>query len=152
MRIKIREAYDGDLPQIVEIERLSFDNAWSRDSFMRELSLPFSRITVAVTNNGPTEAIVGYLCRWLVADECHILNVAVRPMARRAGIGERLMEHAIDEAKREKARFVTLEVRRSNVGARSLYRKLSFEERRLRRNYYGSGDDAIVMELRLNRR
>jgi [ribosomal protein S18]-alanine N-acetyltransferase len=151
MRIKIREAYDGDLPQIVEIERLSFDNAWSRDSFMRELSLPFSRITVAVTNNGPTEAIVGYLCRWLVADECHILNVAVRPMARRAGIGERLMEHAIDEAKREKARFVTLEVRRSNVGARSLYRKLSFEERRLRRNYYGSGDDAIVMELRLNR-
>jgi [ribosomal protein S18]-alanine N-acetyltransferase len=152
MRIKIRDASNGDLPQIVDIERLSFDNPWSRDSFRRELSLPFSRTTVAVTSNGSTEAVLGYLCRWLVADECHILNVAVRPIARRTGVGERLMEHAIGEAKREKARFVTLEVRRSNVAARSLYRKLSFEERRLRRNYYGSGDDAIVMELRLNRR
>jgi len=44
---------------------------------------------------------------------------------------------------------VTLEVRRSNVAARSLYRKLSFEERRLRSNYYGPGEDAIVMELPL---
>jgi len=152
MRIKIRDASNGDLPQIVEIERLSFDNPWSRDSFQRELSLPFSRTTVAVTSNGSTEAIIGYLCRWFVADECHILNVAVRPVARRAGVGARLMEHAIGEAKRGKARFVTLEVRRSNFAARSLYRKLSFEERRLRKNYYGSGDDAIVMELRLDRR
>jgi len=152
MRIKIRDASNRDVPQITEIERLSFDNPWSRDSFLRELSLPFSRTTVAVTTNGATEAIAGYLCRWLVADECHILNVAVHPAARRAGIGDRLMADAIGEAKREKARFVTLEVRRSNLAARRLYRKLSFEERRLRRNYYGSGEDAIVMELRLDRR
>jgi [ribosomal protein S18]-alanine N-acetyltransferase len=152
MRLKIRDASNRDLPQVVEIERLSFDNPWSRDSFVRELSLPFSRTTVAVTANSTLEAIVGYLCRWLVADECHILNVAVRPEARRAGVGARLMEEAIAEAKRERARFVTLEVRRSNVAARSLYRKLFFEERRLRKNYYGSGEDAIVMELRLDRR
>jgi [ribosomal protein S18]-alanine N-acetyltransferase len=152
MRIKIRDASNRDLPQIVEIERLSFDNPWTRDSFLRELSLPFSRTLVAVMKTGETETAVGYLCRWLVADECHILNVAVHPTARREGIGARLMEDVIGEAKREKARFVTLEVRRSNVAARSLYRKLSFEERRLRRNYYGSGEDAIVMELRLDRR
>jgi ribosomal-protein-alanine N-acetyltransferase len=152
MRIKIRDALNRDLPQIVEIERLSFDNPWSRDSFLRELSLPFSRTTVAITSNGAIESIAGYLCRWLVADECHVLNVAVHPTARRAGIGGRLMEDAISDAKRERARFVTLEVRRSNVAARSLYRKLSFEERRLRKNYYGSGEDAIVMELRIDRR
>lgn len=152
MRIKIRDASNRDLPQIVEIERLSFDNPWTRDSFLRELSLPFSRTIVAIMTNGTTEAVAGYLCRWLVADECHVLNVAVHPAARRGGIGGRLMEDAISDAKREKARFVTLEVRRSNVAARSLYRKLSFEERRLRKNYYGSGEDAIVMELRLDRR
>jgi ribosomal-protein-alanine N-acetyltransferase len=151
MRVNIRKASENDLAEIVEIERLSFENPWSRDSFVRELSLPFSRTSVATRANGVTETILGYLCRWLVADECHILNVAVRPLARRCGIGERLMRHAICEAKHEKARFVTLEVRRSNLAARSLYRKLSFEERRLRRNYYGSGDDAIVMELRLDR-
>jgi ribosomal-protein-alanine N-acetyltransferase len=151
MTVKIREASADDLSEIVEIERLSFENPWSRESFVRELALPFSRTCVATKTNGSSETVVGYLCRWLVADECHILNVAVRPFARRCGIGERLMRHAICEAKREKARFVTLEVRRSNLAARSLYRKLSFEERRLRRNYYGSGDDAIVMELRLDR-
>jgi [ribosomal protein S18]-alanine N-acetyltransferase len=151
MRIRIREASNRDLPQIVEIERLSFDSPWSRDSFLRELSLPFSRTTIAVTANDAPEAVMGYLCRWLVADECHILNVAVHPTARRTGIGARLMEDAIAEAKREKAHLVTLEVRRSNVPARSLYRKLGFEDRRLRKNYYGVGEDAIVMELLLVR-
>jgi ribosomal-protein-alanine N-acetyltransferase len=151
MRIRIRDAAGRDLPHIVEIERLSFDNPWSRDSFLRELSLPFSRTTVAVTIDGSKEVITGYLCRWLVADECHILNVAVHPAVRRAGIGAHLMDDAIGEAKREKARLVTLEVRRTNVAARSLYRKLGFEERRLRKNYYGSGEDAIVMEFRVDR-
>jgi len=152
MRIKIRDASSRDLPQIIEIERLAFDHPWSRDSFLRELSLPFSRTVVAITINGTTEAITGYLCRWLVADECHILNVAVHPNTRRTGVGVRLMDDTIAEAKREKARLITLEVRRSNLAARSLYRKLHFEERRLRKNYYGSGEDAIVMELRLDRR
>jgi ribosomal-protein-alanine N-acetyltransferase len=45
---------------------------------------------------------------------------------------------------------VTLEVRRSNLAARQLYRKFEFEERRLRRHYYGPGEDAIIMELRLD--
>jgi ribosomal-protein-alanine N-acetyltransferase len=58
-----------------------------------------------------------------------------------------LMVEALDEAKAKNARFVTLEVRRSNVAARSLYRKLRFQEQRLRMNYYGPGEDAIVMEL-----
>jgi ribosomal-protein-alanine N-acetyltransferase len=93
--------------------------------------------------------LAGFLCRWLVADECHILNVAVHPELRRGGIAMALMAEAIDEAKAKNIRLVTLEVRRSNVAARSLYRKLNFEERRLRTNYYGPGEDAIVMELRL---
>jgi ribosomal-protein-alanine N-acetyltransferase len=152
MRIKIRDATRRDLPQIIEIERLAFDHPWSRDSFLRELALPFSRTIVATANSGSAEVITGYLCRWLVADECHILNVAVHPGLRRNGVGVGLMDDAIAEAKREKAHLVTLEVRRSNLAARSLYRKLHFEERRLRKNYYGSGEDAIVMELRLERR
>jgi len=148
MRVKIRDATKRDLPQIMEIERLAFDHPWSLDSFIRELSLPFSRIFVASQGSGPNETLIGYLCRWLVADECHILNVAVHPEARRQGVGERLMADAISEAKAKKAHLITLEVRRSNVSARGLYRKLKFTERRLRRNYYGAGEDAIVMELR----
>ena len=63
-----------------------------------------------------------------------------------------LMAEAISEAKTEKyPTRVTLKVRRSNLTTtRSLYRKLNFEERRLRTNYYGPGEDAIVMELHLD--
>jgi [ribosomal protein S18]-alanine N-acetyltransferase len=151
MRLKIRDASNRELPQILVIERLGFDHPWTRDSFLRELSLPFSRTIVAMVANGASEHVAGYLCRWLVADECHILNIAVHPDQRRKGIGERLMDDAVAEARRENARLVTLEVRRSNLAARSLYRKLGFEERRLRKNYYGAGEDAIVMELKLGR-
>ena len=146
--VKIRAAKARDLRGIIEIERLAFDSPWSLDSFERELSLPFSRLIVAEKDAGAPRRLVGFLCRWLVADECHILNVAVHPEMRRAGIANQLMNDALAEARTRNAKVVTLEVRRSNVAARSLYRKLGFEEQRLRRNYYGAGEDAIVMELK----
>jgi ribosomal-protein-alanine N-acetyltransferase len=84
-----------------------------------------------------------------VADECHILNIAVHPEFRRRGVGHFLLTSTIAEAMSKQASCVTLEVRRANLAARQLYRKLEFEERRLRKHYYGPGEDAIVMELQL---
>jgi [ribosomal protein S18]-alanine N-acetyltransferase len=149
MRLKIREATRRDLPRIMQIERSAFDQPWTIDSFVREFSLPFSRTIIASVSGNKGEMIAGYLCRWLVIDECHILNVAVDPLARQKGIGTRLMSDAVAEAKAREATVITLEVRRSNLPARGLYRKFEFQERRLRRNYYGPGEDAIVMELPL---
>src|SRR2546423_15674733 len=98
MRIKIRDASSRDLPQILAIERLSFDHPWSRDSFMRELALPFSRTIVAANHDAHKEALSGYLCRWLVADECHILNVAVHPEIPRTHAAVLLVDDSIAEA------------------------------------------------------
>ncbi|MGB3550563.1 MAG: ribosomal protein S18-alanine N-acetyltransferase [Candidatus Binatus sp.] len=156
MAIHIRDATDRDLPGIIEIERLAFPAPWTMASFQRELTLPFSRIMVAIPaasdehgrdDNGK---IAGFLCRWLIADECHVLNIAVHPESRRLGIGTVLLTEAIAEARSMGASVVTLEVRRSNLPARQLYRKFDFEERRLRRHYYGPGEDAIIMELQLS--
>lgn len=145
MAIHIRNATGRDLPRILEIERLAFPSPWTLASFQRELTLPFSRIVVALPAD--SQLIAGFLCRWLIADECHVLNVAVHPESRRLGIGTVLMSEAISEAQSTGAGVVTLEVRRSNLPARQLYRKFEFEERRLRRHYYGPGEDAIIMEL-----
>jgi len=150
MAIHIRDATVRDLPRILEIERLAFPSPWSLASFERELTLPFSRVMVATPQTGSSNdgsSIVGFLCRWLIADECHILNIAVHPDSRRLGIGTVLIAEAVNEAKSTGAGVVTLEVRRSNLPARQLYRKFEFEERRLRRHYYGPGEDAIIMEL-----
>ena len=148
MAIHIRDATVRDLPRIIEIERLAFPAPWTLASFQRELTLPFSRIMVALPAD--SNLIVGFLCRWLIADECHVLNIAVHPDSRRLGIGAVMLREAISEAKSTGANVVTLEVRRSNLPARQLYRKFEFEERRLRRHYYGPGEDAIIMELRLD--
>jgi ribosomal-protein-alanine N-acetyltransferase len=142
--LNVREGVISDLPRIMTIEEIAFEHPWSRESFMREFALPFSKTWVATPKG--SSSIAGYLCRWLVTDECHILNVAVDPDFRCAGIGTILMGEAIAEASMKKAAMITLEVRRSNLAARSLYRKLKFEERRLRKNYYGIGEDAIIME------
>lgn len=150
--LRLRRATSRDLRRILEIERLAFTQPWSLESFKRELMLPFSRTMVAIEGEAETEAIAGFLCLWLVADECHILNVAVHPNYRRRGVAETMMAHAISEAKANNVRLVTLEVRRSNLSARGLYRKLNFEERRLRKSYYGPGEDAIVMELQMESR
>jgi [ribosomal protein S18]-alanine N-acetyltransferase len=145
MAIHIRDATARDLPRIMEIERLAFPAPWTLASFQRELTLPFSRIMVAIPAD--SSSIAGFLCRWLIADECHILNIAVHPDSRRLGIGAVLISETVNEAKSTGAGVVTLEVRRSNLPARQLYRKFEFEERRLRRHYYGPGEDAIIMEL-----
>jgi ribosomal-protein-alanine N-acetyltransferase len=155
MAIQIRDANRSDLPRILEIERLAFPSPWTLASFERELTLPFSRVMVAIPyDDGPApsdgDQIVGFLCRWLIADECHVLNIAVHPDSRRLGIGGVLITEAISEARTNGAGVVTLEVRRTNLPARQLYRKFDFEERRLRRHYYGPGEDAIIMELRFD--
>jgi ribosomal-protein-alanine N-acetyltransferase len=150
MAIHIRDATGRDLPRILEIERLAFPAPWTLASFERELTLPFSRIMLAIPETRGADSIAGFLCRWLIADECHILNIAVHPESRRLGIGSVLMTESINEAKLTGTNVITLEVRRSNLAARQLYRKFEFEERRLRRHYYGPGEDAIIMELRFD--
>jgi ribosomal-protein-alanine N-acetyltransferase len=147
--VRIRDATYNDLPRVLDIERLSFTEPWSLASFRRELSLSFSRLMLAVIDESREggSQVAGYLCRWLVAGEYHILNVAVHPDFRRHGVGTALMAGAVAEGRARKVSLMILEVRRSNLEARRLYRKFGFVERRLRRNYYGPGEDALVMEL-----
>jgi ribosomal-protein-alanine N-acetyltransferase len=135
-----------DLPEVVNIERACFANPWTGPLFLQELDVSFSRIVLARARYGP---IAGYLCRWFVADEVHVLNVAVAPAYRGRGLGTALMEEALREARDARARAVTLEVRRSNVDGRRLYESFGFEQVGARPNYYGRGEDALIMRLAL---
>jgi len=148
----LRDMRSEDLSAVLEIERRSFAQPWSRGFFEKELSTPFARLVVAVEEVGPRAMIVGYTCRWRVTDEVHLLNVAVHPERRGLGRGRSLVEAVIEEARAGGARVVFLEVRAGNVVARRLYRHLGFRDLGTRRGYYGPGQDAIVMELRLDRR
>ncbi|MBI4515932.1 MAG: ribosomal protein S18-alanine N-acetyltransferase [Deltaproteobacteria bacterium] len=149
MELRVDPMQAEDLPQVLEIERQSFPQPWTAGLFLHELKLPFSRTLLLRSCNG-SPAALGYICRWLVAEEVHILNVAVHPDYRGRGFGRLLVETIIHEARTAGARLVTLEVRRHNAAALRLYRKLGFAEKGVRRNYYGRGDDAIIMTRELS--
>ncbi|TYP53316.1 ribosomal protein S18-alanine N-acetyltransferase [Thermosediminibacter litoriperuensis] len=132
-----------DLDQVIEIEKLSFTNPWSRNAFASELTdNHFSTYIVAKVNS----TIVGYAGMWLIVDEAHVTNVAVLPEYRGRGIGELLMRSLMDIAWRNGARRMTLEVRKSNYVAQNLYSKLGFEPMGIRRGYYTDNrEDAVIM-------
>jgi ribosomal-protein-alanine N-acetyltransferase len=133
-----------DLDAVMEIERCSFREPWSAGLFLHELRIPFSKTVLARTQNGSGH-VLGYICRWRVGDEVHILNLAVLPQERKNGVGRALVELVLREADEHNARLITLEVRRENAAALALYRGLGFLEQGVRRNYYGHGVDALVM-------
>ncbi|MCW5892310.1 MAG: ribosomal protein S18-alanine N-acetyltransferase [bacterium] len=148
--IVLRPMTQADLPTVMTIERRAFAQPWSQAFFEKEMQTTCARLTVAVDPAAPSPALLGYTCRWVVADEVHLLNVAVHPDRRGTGVGRRLVEEVIAEGRHVRARAMFLEVRAGNVVARRLYRTLGFRDLGIRRGYYGPGQDAIVMELRLD--
>jgi ribosomal-protein-alanine N-acetyltransferase len=142
----ITTSTEGDLDAVVEIERLCFPAPWARQSFADELARPWARLELLRDR----ERVLGFCNYWLVADEVHILNVAVHPEARRRGHGARLLAHLLAEARRAKARVLSLEVRASNHAAQGLYRSFGFREVGVRPKYYAdNGEDAVLMDLEL---
>lgn len=90
--------------------------------------------------------IIGFASMWVMADEAHITNVAVRSSYQRQGIGEILLISIIDLAAELNASIVTLEVRVSNLPAQNLYHKYGFVQVGLRQGYYTDNrEDALLM-------
>ena len=90
--------------------------------------------------------IVGFAGIWIMADEAHITNIAVRKGYQRRGIGELLLISTIDLAQGLRASIMTLEVRISNQVAQNLYRKYGFGQMGIRHGYYiDNKEDAIIM-------
>lgn len=145
--LSIEPMRPADLEEVLFIERASFSMPWSRGAFLYEIEQNRVARCHVVRDDG---RLVGYICVWEVADEIHITNIAVHPTARRQGIGRTLLGAVLDDARKRALRLVVLEVRPSNVEARSLYESFGFQVVGRRRGYYyDTGEDALVMEASL---
>lgn len=90
--------------------------------------------------------VLGFASIWVMADEAHLTNIAVRRQYQRQGIGEQLLISIIDLAAELKANFITLEVRASNTAAQGLYHKFGFTQTGVRPSYYTDNrEDALLM-------
>jgi ribosomal-protein-alanine N-acetyltransferase len=140
--ILIRKMHAADVSEVVEIEHMSFTSPWSKAAFLAEILKLYSLTKVAVLRG----KISGYICVEHIMDEGHILNLAVHPDFRRRGIGTKLMEEVMDELKKNDCRYLYLEVRVSNLGARKFYERRGFRVVGIRKCYYVSPiEDAALM-------
>ena len=117
--IELRALGLPDLGAIEAIERRSYPTPWSRSMFAGELAKTSS---------------------W------HVMNIAVDPDHRGRGIATMLLERLFEVTADDARRGYTLEVRVSNATAISLYERLGFEARGMRRGYYTDNrEDALIM-------
>lgn len=137
----VEPATAADLDAIDEIEQHSFKAPWPRSVFEGELARDFARIDVVRDPH-----VIAFNNYWLVAGELHILAIATHPDRRRAGIGGRLLAHAMEAARAVGATLATLEVRKGNLPAIALYERAGFVTVHTRQRYYqDDGEDALVM-------
>lgn len=147
-RVRIQPMKAVHIPEVLAIENACFADPWVKDAFERELVNRFSRPFVALDSD---DRVVGYLVYWVAGPEFHILNIAVRGSMLRRGVGQTLMNLVISDAHKEGAEFAVLEVRPSNIPARSLYLRYGFTTVGFRSGYYRDGEAAEVMILNLRK-
>jgi ribosomal-protein-alanine N-acetyltransferase len=147
MLFSIRRMTEEDLEETLAIEQASYQTPWSRRAFENEIRAPYADPLVLGQSDPPL--VVGYVCSWRTLDECHILNVAVHPSFRRMGLASQMIDHLLEICRKRRILHYFLEVRVSNEGAISLYKKYGFRVCGVRKRYYvDTGEDALIMQRR----
>jgi ribosomal-protein-alanine N-acetyltransferase len=164
----------SDLEEVAEIEREAYSLPWPSSAYRKELRenrmayyvvirrgerlaqpeptprrpFPFSLLPQAPRPQFiyPRPNLIGHGGLWMMLDEAHITTIAVRNDYRGQGMGELVFAGLIDHAYDVNAKWVTLEVRVSNVVAQNLYMKYGFHQSGVRPKYYSDNrEDAYVM-------
>ena len=142
--IQLKNIEKIDLDDVMEIEELAYPNHhWSRQSFENEIANNLATYRCAMTAKGD---IIGFYGFWQILEEAHSTTFATHPGYRRQGVASFLMFNLIDTCYEKMIKYITLEVRISNVPAISLYEKFGFSSIGTRKKYYqDNNEDALIM-------
>ncbi len=145
--ITLRDLSEADLTWVAEREVEIFGPAaWSESLIRDDWAYGGKRYRGAELDG----ELVGYAVYGFDGDAFNLMNIAVVPRARRAGVGRALMEDFLAEAAAVGAPDAWLEVSVENPAALALYRAHGFEDVRIRPRYYQPEDhDALVMRRRM---
>ena len=143
MSYTIRRMTLEDVPQVHAIELATFPTPWSEQSFIDEMTKNVCARYMVAEQDG---AILAFAGAWMILDEGHITNIAVAQEHRGRGIGKAVTEALKQYAANLGVQYMTLEVRKSNLVAQSMYKGLGFIELGVRKRYYeDNGEDALIM-------
>jgi ribosomal-protein-alanine N-acetyltransferase len=95
-------------------------------------------------------AVSAFLIASHIPPEWELENIVVAPYIRRQGLAKRLLDTLLARARATNSESVFLEVRESNISARTLYERSNFEQTGRRKSYYADPqEDAILYRLPL---
>ena len=128
---------------VYEVELSAFEHPWAKKSFEEELNNPLAHYFVLYRD----DEVIGYAGLWHILDEGHITNIAIKKDCQGMGLSHFLIDELLNYKKENNLSFLTLEVRESNLKARSLYEKYNFKETGKRKNYYENNETAVLYSL-----
>ena len=143
-----REMTLDDLVVIEKMEQELFGiSAWRLEDYRTDLlDNPYSSYYV-VEKNGE---ILGYCGYFALYENAEILTIGVTKAHQGQGYARMMMDIMLEGAKNKKASMMSLEVRVDNDIAQHVYTNLGFKYGGKRKNYYGEGEDALVMWVNFN--
>ena len=146
--ITYRDANSMDIPVLVSLDKELFPySPWSSGQYREEISAPTRRFIVALDEG---QIIIGYAGVFAPGGaEADILTVGVIAQHRGQGIARELMAGITKWAINQGSIAMMLEVKTDNAAAIGLYESLGYSKLNIRKDYFGSGLDALVMRKEL---
>lgn len=127
--------------------------AWNANMVREELDAPARTYLLDVLGEAERAVVRGYAGFWYDGEDAELMTIGVGKAYQRQGIAAALLQVLVDEAKRQGASRMLLEVRVDNDPALALYQRFGFERMGLRKRYYQpEGIDAYTMSLDLKPR
>ncbi len=143
VRVHIRWMIRRDMPEVLAIEKESFEFPWHEEDFIR--CLRQRNCIGMVAEHG--ERVVGFMIYELHKSRLHILNFAVAKGMRKRSIGRQMADKLASKLSSQRRTRITLEVRETNLSAQLFFRECGFKAIDVLRSYYeDSPEDAYVMQ------
>lgn len=144
LNIKISPMTAADIDNVLTVEERAYgEHHWSKESFLNEISNDLAHYWCAYDDKNQ---LVGYAGSWQILEETHITTIAVAPELRGNKIGEALFKTIVDDCYKNLVKYITLEVRVSNIPAIKLYEKYGLKSLGIRKGYYqNNNEDALIM-------
>ena len=147
LKVQIRWLIRRDMAEVLDIERRSFEFAWSEEHFLEYLR---QRNCIGMVAEHDQQ-ILGFMIYELHKSRLRILNFAVSPEARRKGVGSQMVQRLVDKLAQQRREEIELEIRETNLPAQLFFRHHQFRATEvLREHYEDTAEDAYRMQYRLD--
>jgi ribosomal-protein-alanine N-acetyltransferase len=143
--IPVRLATTRDATEIASMSRDYIESglgwSWNRPRVVRSVRDPDTTVAVSTRD----ESISGFAIMVFHEDSAHLNLLAVKPRYRREGIGKYLVRWLEKSARTAGTFKLSLEVRETNLAARTFYQSLGYRDSMKINGYYHNAESAIRM-------